>query len=160
MLTTVLMSSISVCPWLTEREAWLFQNTVDAKCSMKIHRSHHWYSTTSRFQKLVSTSLDSTWSSYLRLFRLSITSSKSSKISSTHVGYFRFLTSEKIFLKKPENDNLELINLYLKLYKLEAKGHFYRIYSKRSITAPKFAADDMRNNISVDVLPTHCMSKR
>lgn len=73
---------------------------------------------------------------------------------------FKFLTPEKMFLKKPDNDNLELIKLYINLYKLDARGHFYRIYSKRSVTAPKYSADDMRSSLTVDIEPTHCMSKR
>lgn len=36
--------------------------------------------------------------------------------------------------------NIDIARLYLKLFKLEAKGREYRIYSKISIQAPKWIA--------------------
>lgn len=63
-------------------------------------------------------------------------------------------------MEAPENDNLQLIALYKKLYDVQARGHFYRIYSKRAADVPKFRPEDMKNIANVDIEPTHCMSKR
>lgn len=54
---------------------------------------------------------------------------------------------------------MQLIALYKKLYDIQAKGHFYRIYSKRADVKPKYLAEE-KNVAPVTVEPTHCISKR
>jgi hypothetical protein len=63
-------------------------------------------------------------------------------------------------VEAPENENIQLITLYKKLYDIQARGHFYRIYSKRASNVPKFLAEDMKNVPAVEIEPTHCLTKR